>query len=257
MTATPGVAENPRSSASHTAAIPPTMAAAYATKNSVLLSDQHPTNVPRRAADADALELQRRIDLLLDSCMLRVFYYIRQGLFDRDKLTVLAMLALQVQLKVCTTNVVDHDSRVRMVNTLVTYFSLFQVGAVDAADVALLCRPPRTSSPPAASEETLSWLGVAGWQAVNGLAGVCTQTCCTYSCVGLCVHYLAQIQGLCMCLQRCLATSSDPVMIGRPGGGCWMLSAIQCLVRCHTVPGTLIPENFVSYDPLLCLMTPF
>lgn len=61
----------------------------------------HPTHRPHcRAADADAASLQLRIDTLLEACTLQVFCYVRQGLFDRDKLTVLTMLALQIQLKV-------------------------------------------------------------------------------------------------------------------------------------------------------------
>lgn len=48
------------------------------------------------------MTVQIRLKTLLDTCTYVVFNYTRRGLFDRDKLIVLTLLAFHIMLKVST-----------------------------------------------------------------------------------------------------------------------------------------------------------
>ncbi|GBF93145.1 dynein alpha flagellar outer arm [Raphidocelis subcapitata] len=88
-------------------------------------------------------ELEARLASLLHTCTYTVFNYTRRGLFDRDKLIVLALLTFTIGLR---------------------------SGAIDAAEYDALCKGARSPAPPPITDELSRWMGEGQWAAVDGLA---------------------------------------------------------------------------------------
>jgi dynein heavy chain len=70
--------------------------------DSVMVTPQNQLNPQTKDASAkpqSGEQLQKRLDVLVDSIQFSVFNYIRRGLFERDKLTIITQLCLWVLQK--------------------------------------------------------------------------------------------------------------------------------------------------------------
>lgn len=100
-------------------------------------------------------ELEARIMSLLDTCTYTVFNYTRRGLFDRDKLIVLTLLAFQI---------------------------LLRSGAIDALECEALSKGARSPAPAPITDDLSRWLSESQWASVDALTsvpGVCVLQRCT------------------------------------------------------------------------------